>query len=363
LFEIIFTIVIVVYAIQSIIFVLGVQKEYPKIKEDELTSITVIVACRNEEKNILRCLTALDELEYPKDKLEIIIVDDNSTDQTGAIIDEFIVGKPKFNKIVTCKEIENLRGKTNALANALEIAKGEIILTTDADCAVSKTWAKTIASYYTENVAVVNGFTPQENQDHFSGMQNLDFLYLLTVSAGTINFNTPLSCMGNNMSYRKSVYDEVGGYQNLSFSVTEDFNLLMAIHSLKKYKIIYPLDKESSVVSKPCTKISELYHQKKRWAVGGLKAPLMGFLVVATGFITHLMIILSFFFLSSTTIVLTFFKILIDYLLLLHVSQKLENQKSMKYFLTFEFYYLIYVALLPFAVLFNQNVHWKGRKY
>lgn len=363
MFELIFLIVIVIYSIQSIVFVIGTQKKFKQLNDDKLPTASVIVACRNEEANIERCLIALDNLIYPDNKLEIIIVDDRSTDRTGEIIDKFIEGKPRFTKITTRKEIGKLKGKTNALANALDIAKGEIILTTDADCAASPTWAKTLASYYLKDVAIVNGFTPQFANSHFTGMQNLDFLYLLTVSSGTINLNFPLSCIGNNMSYRKAVYDEVGGYESIPFSVTEDFNLMMAIHKLKKYKIIYPLDENSKVESLACPDIKSMYRQKKRWAVGGLKAPLVGFMVVATGFLAHLGILLSPFFLSSELLMMIFFKVLIDFQILYHISKKLSIQSSMKYFLTFELFYIVYVVILPFTILFNRKVIWKGREY
>ena len=141
----------------------------------------------------------------------------------------------------------------------MEIAQGEIILTTDADCTVHPMWAYTTASYYRPDVAMVNGFTTQEAYDGFSGMQAIDFIYLLIVAAGTINLGKPISCIGNNMSYRKKAYFEVGGYENLPFSVTEDFNLLHAIFKLKKYKIIYPLNKESVVISLPCKNLKNLY--------------------------------------------------------------------------------------------------------
>ncbi len=159
MFEIIFLIVLSGYFLQSVIFVIGVSRKFPKIKEEDFPSATVIVAARNEADNIQRCINSLDKLIYPEGKLEIILVDDKSTDDTGKIIDEFISGKNKFKKIVTQKEIGKLIGKMNALANAIDIAKGEIILTTDADCEVHPKWAYTIASYYQKDVAIVNGFT------------------------------------------------------------------------------------------------------------------------------------------------------------------------------------------------------------
>ena len=364
MFEIIFLIFLSGYFIQSVIFSIGVKKSFPKIKESELLPVSVIVAARNEEENILTCLKSLNELVYPEEKLEIIIVDDKSTDKTGEIIDEFIFDKKKFKKIVTKKEIGKLKGKTNALANALEAANGEIIFTTDADCIVPPMWVYTTASYYKPDVAMVNGFTTQHAFNGFGGMQAIDFIYLLIVAAGTINLGRPISCIGNNMSYRKKAYFEIGGYENLPFSVTEDFNLLHAIFKLKKYKIIYPLNNETLVISRPCENLKSLYRQKKRWSVGGIGAPIAGYLIMAYGFMTNLSVLLTPFLFSAIWLYLVFFKIVIDFFFLFPVHSSLGIKKDLKYFFYWQIYYTIYVVLIPFDLIFTgRKVIWKGRRY
>ena len=363
MFEIIFLVVLSGYFIQSVLFVIGAAKRFPKIKEEDLPSATVIVAARNEEENILNCLESLEHLEYPEGKLEIIIVDDKSTDSTGKIIDDFIAGKEKFKKIVTKKEFGMLKGKTNALANALDIAEGEIILTTDADCKVHPSWAKTVASYYQKDIGAVNGFTTQNASNGFSGMQAIDFIYLLTVASGTINLKKPISCIGNNMSYRKQAYEEVGGYENLPFSVTEDFNLLFSIYKLGKYKIILPLDSNTLITSKPCTNFKDLYHQKKRWSVGGLGVPFRGYIVMAWGFLTNLGILLTPLFFSPVWLYLAVFKIAIDFFVLYPVHKQLGISRNLKYFLYFQIYYTLYVIAIPFVLAAGRKVKWKGREY
>ncbi|MFA7228241.1 MAG: glycosyltransferase [Melioribacteraceae bacterium] len=363
MFEIIFLISISLYFIQLIIFTIGAGKKYPKLGDDKLPGVTVVVAARDEEKNILDCLVSLDKLIYPENKLEIIIVNDHSSDSTGEIIENFVKDKPRFRTLIPEGSIGSLKGKTNALANAIRISHGEIILTTDADCTVSPLWAKTIASYYKNDVAFVGGFTTQEDYNSFAGMQAIDFVYLLTVAAGTINLGKPLSCIGNNMSYRKSVYDEIGGYEGLPFSVTEDFNLLMAIHELKKYKIIYPLDQNSLVNSKVCPDWKTLYWQKKRWGVGGMKSDLIGYSVMAWGYIVHALILLLPFFFSATGLYLSIFKIAVDYYFVKPVFSRLRLKMSIKHFIAFEVYFIIYVLILPFIVLPNRKVKWKGRTF
>ncbi len=362
--EIIFLIVISGYFIQSVLFIIGSSKKFSRTTGEKLPDVSVIVAARNEERSILKCLKSLDKLEYPEEKLQIILVDDRSTDNTGNIIDNFILNKSKFTKILTKKEIGRLKGKTNALANAIEIATGEIILTTDADCVMVPSWIKTTVSYYQDDVAMVNGFTTQTANSNFSGMQAIDFIYLLIVAAGTINMGTPISCIGNNMSYRKKAYLEVGGYENLTFSITEDFNLLKAINKLKKYKIIYPLNKDALVTSAACTDIRSLYHQKKRWSIGGLRAPWEGYVIFVFGYLANVLTLLTPLFLSKTWLYLVLFKLATDLFLLLPAYIKLGLVKDLKYFITFEIYYLVYVTLLPTIILFTgKRVNWKGRKY
>ena len=364
MFEIIFLILVSGYFIISALLIVGTKKIFPQLPEDKLPSVSIIVAARNEQENILACLESLDKLIYPEGKLEIIIIDDASTDSTLKLASDFIHGRRKF-RIVHLQEDDQslLRGKVRAMSEGINIASGEIILTTDADCAVNPLWAKTIASYYKEDIGVVNGFTSQKVDGTFSGMQAIDFVYLLFISAGTINLGKPVSCIGNNMSFRKKAYDEVGGFENLPFSVTEDFLLLNSIHKIKKFKAIYPLNKNSLVISKPAVNLIEIYRQKKRWAVGGIDAPPLGLFLMVWAFLTNIFLLATPFFFSAAWIYLLIFKISIDLFVLYPVHQKLGLQKNLKYFLVFEIYYILYVIFLPLTILFCREVIWKGRKY
>jgi len=364
MFEIVFLIILSIYFVFVTIIIVGASKSFPKLDDSNLPSISIIVAARNEENNILRCIESLNKLEFPDNKIEIILVDDNSTDKTGQIIDEFIANKPKFTKIVSSIQKGKLKGKTLAIANAIEFTSNEIIITTDADCQASPTWAKRIASYYIDDsVAMVNGMTNQFEINNFTAMQSVDFIYLLATASGAINVGKPMSCIGNNMSYRKSIYKEVGGYEGLEFSVTEDFNLLMAIDSLKKYKILYPIDKETLITSKACSTVKELYNQKKRWAVGGLESRLYGLVVISFGFLANFMVLISPFFFTKAIIPLISFKLLIDYFFIGPVHQKLGLTLKLKHFLLFEIYFLLYVVITPIILIFSRKVTWKGREY
>jgi len=364
LLEIIFLILVSGYFIISAALTVGAKKSFPQLDDENLPTISIIVAARNEENNILSCLESLDKLIYPEGKIEIIIVDDASSDNTLNIASNFIHGKKNFRIFLLQENNQSkLKGKVRAMSEGIKLSRGEIILTTDADCIVDQLWARTIASYYVKDVGVVNGFTSQKVNSAFSGMQAIDFIYLLFIASGTINLGKPVSCIGNNMSFRKNAYDETGGFENLPFSVTEDFLLLNSIQNLKMYKAIYPLNKNSLVISKPASTINELFSQKKRWAVGGIDTPPIGLGLMLWSYLTNLCLLFSPLLFSATWLYLVIFKISIDFFTLLPIHQKLGLLKNLKYFLVFEIYYLVYVVVLPVAVLFNKKVKWKDRVY
>ncbi len=361
-FEIIFFVAILFYSIQQKIFIKGFKKRL-KTNIGYEPTVTVIVAARNEEKNIQNCLNSLIQIDYPKEKLEIIIVDDYSTDRTGEIIDEFAEKFSFIKKVIPTERVIPKPGKTNAIVNGIRNSKGEIIFTTDADCIVKPTWIKTQLKYFTDNVGVVTGFTFQKTYSQFTGMQNLDWVYLLTVAAGTINLGLPLSCIGNNMAYRRDAYDWVGGYENIKFSVTEDFALLHKIHRHTHYDVVFPTEPEGINQSEPCPDFKSLYRQKHRWGKGGLDAPLIGFVIMFWGWLSHLLILLQIFFGTTLTLILTLIKFLSDFLFLLVPLKKIKMVNQLRYFIAFETYFILYVLILPFVVFFDKKVIWKEREY
>src|SRR4030095_7025838 len=117
-----------------------------------------------------------------------------------------------------------------------------------------------------------SGYSVIKPKNLFWGLQSVDWLYLLSVASGGDGIRIPISCVGNNMSYRKKAYDEVGGYEKIPFSVTEDFMLLQKIHKDAGYNTKFPVNDETKNITLPCLTINQLLSQKKRWAAGGIGA-------------------------------------------------------------------------------------------
>lgn len=361
--EPIFLIITALYLIQVAAFVYGVRKTKDRTFPDASPKVSVIIAARNEEQMLPLCLDAVMNQTYPGDQYEVIVANDSSTDRTASICDDFS-SRFKNLKSFIAKEDPQLRGKTNALAQAIDKAQGEIIMITDADCIVPATWIEHTARRYGPGVGLVGGVTLQKASKAFEGMQSLDWGYILGIASSTASLGIPLGSIGNNLSFRKEAYQKVGGYRNLKFSVTEDYTLVQAILALKTWDYLYPIDERVLVLSQPCPTFKALLQQKHRWGTGGLDMKLFGFFIMIIGFSMHASLLWNLIWFGiPSTVTMMMAKCIADYALLWHVLSRLKRTNELKYFYWFQLYYGLYVLALPFLVFLGGKVSWKGRKY
>ena len=242
-------------------------------KNKDHISVSVIIAARNEEANIGLCLDALVKQSYPKKMYDITVVNDRSNDGTGDIVKEYA---KKYSNIKSLKINEIPDGfspKKNALANGIAQARGEIILTTDADCAPVPTWIETMVSYFDSDVGLVAGFSPLEKTDRetlFSKMMTLDSLSLAAIAAGSFGIAKPLTCNGRNLAYRKKAYDEVGGFDKIKHFVSGDDDLFLhLITGHTSWKTKYAFDKNALVKSTVPENAGHFASQRTRHASKG----------------------------------------------------------------------------------------------
>ena len=355
----------ILYFIQSAILIYGLFIDDKTFIENSNEPVSIIVAARNEELNIEHCLNSLIKIDYPKSLYEIIIVDDGSTDRTAEIIHNFAKTNSNIRYLSSIPSSGNLKGKANALDQAIKIASNDIIMITDADCEVMPTWVSHTVKYFDESVGVLAGFTLLKIKNWFDGLQSLDWTYILSLSASTINLKIPLSCIGNNYCFRKTAYNEVGGYTAIKFSVTEDYSLFKAIINSGKWKYRFPMDKNRLVFSQPSPTWKLLFQQKRRWAVGGLEMKLSGILMMTIAFLFHLLLLISFFNNSNFTIpfLILLSKAIIDFIYLFSSSSFYNYKSQLKYFIHFQIYFIISLFSTPFTAIFGGKVKWKGREF
>jgi cellulose synthase/poly-beta-1,6-N-acetylglucosamine synthase-like glycosyltransferase len=361
--ELLLSLALLLYLILLLRTLAGIHHTRDQIHQTASPFVSVVIAARNEEEHLPRCLQSVVQQTYSNDSYEIIVVNDNSTDGTETICLDF-AGRHSNVTYVSAQEDKALPGKTNALDQGIQKARGEIILVTDADCTVPPTWVEFTAKRYGPDVGLVGGMTVQKASTWFEGMQSLDWAYLLGLAAAAVARRNPLSTIGNNLSFRKSAYQEIGGYRKIPFSVTEDFMLFQSIVKTKKWEYLYPVDGRVLVVSQPCATLRELVRQKHRWGRGGLDMKLSGMLIMVVGFATHALLlttlVMGSFFVAASCLLA---KIAADYFFLEAILRRLERTDLLKYIYLFEAYFILYVLLLPFIVFFGGRVIWKGRAY
>lgn len=259
--------------------------------------VSVVVPAMNEQENIGQCLTSILQSNY--NNFEIIVVNDRSTDNTLKIIQDIALTNEKI-KIVNIQEKSknpNLQGKPGAVDAGVRQAMGDIILFTDADCAVKRNWIRTIVSQFQYDkgdkpVGMVCAYTNLHTKNLFHKFQAVEWIYMHTYACAGIGMRTILGCFGNNIAITKEAYWKVGGYSNIKFSVTEDFALLKSVFDAK-YAIRYLCDTDSAVTTFPVNTFAEYMSQRRRWARGGRKLGWKAYVYVASSVSLWLAIILS----------------------------------------------------------------------
>lgn len=232
--------------------------------------ISVVVAARNEESNMERLLNDLIRQDYPGDLFEIIIVDDHSTDHTARITKEFILDHPSSGIVFILNNDEENRGKKASIELGISHARGEIVMTTDADCRMGKGWIRALAGrFHEEQVQMVFGPVTIRKQENFTGLfQALEFDGLVASGGGAALAGYPFLCNGANLAYRKEAFHTTGGFSdNRRFNSGDDVFLL---HKIKKYygakAIVFCKDEESIVDTAPVSGMGAFLRQRIRWA-------------------------------------------------------------------------------------------------
>lgn len=362
---IILIIAAVLYITELFFLLIGIVKSNREGKiECHLPKVSIIVAARNEEGVIGDCLTALIEVDYPADKFEIIVVNDGSTDQTMEIIQTFTGKYQNIQMVVSVQGVGNLRGKANAVAQGIAVSSGEILMFTDADCRVPRTWVKETVKYFDKHTGIVGGFTLLDSKNVFEGMQTLDWLFLFEIASGAAGWNVPLTVVGNNSAVRRSAYFATGGYAEIPFSVTEDYALVRTILRRTDYRVKFPMNINTLVRSKASPTWGSLYRQKQRWGVGGLGMVFYGIAITSISWIAKFLMLISLPFIDTSIWFVIFLSMNIAEMVFLWKSLKrFRVINQLRYFPAFAIYLLIYGLLIPFIAYFSRSVVWKERKF
>lgn len=229
---------------------------------------SIIIPCRNEEINLQTLLPSLDNIDYPDELFEIILIDDASVDGTPQIIAEYCRKRPNCVGIFIKNKDKAYPGKKFALKKGIEKAQFDNLLFTDADCEVPIDWLSSFAKYISKDIGMVVGYSPEKNINHFRRFTQIlaaDFY------CATINCGMPFSNNGRNLYINKNAYKQVGGFDQIKNSICGEDKLLLNLIKKTKYKIKYNAD--CKVYTHP--RIDDYKNQqKRRYGQFSLSSPL-----------------------------------------------------------------------------------------
>lgn len=333
------------------------------LANDQYPNISILIAARNEESNIIDCLKSLELLDYSKDNIEILIGNDQSTDETEQLITDFIQGKAYFKIINIPNQMGKAKAKANVLAHLFEQSSYEIIFVTDADIQVNANWVKSIVPYFNNpKIGIVSGTTIVNGKGFFANMQSIDWLYFSGLLIAFDNLGLKSTAVGNNMAVSKKAYLATGGYQNLDFSVTEDLALFTAIKN-QGNESINLLAYDNLNHSKPQYSIINFLHQRKRWLIGaqGLNLKWKAIFMLMAMF--YPMLILLFFYNFKNAITIWICKVFLQFLISIIISTKLKKIPNVFYLIVFEIYTFISTFIVSIFYVLPIKMIWKNRKY
>ncbi len=355
-----------VYYLYLLIFWNGLVKRR-EIKAYKKKKVSVVIAARNEENNISQLLTTLVNQSYSKSLYEIIIANDDSTDKTAEIVSTFAKRWPII-KLLKVKNRSNVKSpKKNALEQAIAMSGGEIILSTDADCLVGKYWIESMVANYEPDIHMVVGFSRTKlNNFHTSSLvrkfEHFDCNSMFSANAGAVSSGKYFSCSGQNISYRKSAFESVGGFEEIKEYISGDDVNLMQLFRKQGFKIHFAFSDHSFVVTKPVDNWPQLFNQRSRWA-SNMKLQIHlnpeFFFYLVTAFISTMAPLILLFFSPITAIAIVVIRMIGEYKFLQTSFGIFRIEKKMLKFYPLWFIlqpvYMIIVASFGFLNIF----HWK----
>jgi cellulose synthase/poly-beta-1,6-N-acetylglucosamine synthase-like glycosyltransferase len=343
--------------------------KYPQIKPDGFsTKVTVLIAARNEEEKIHLTIEDILAQDYPKHLTEIIIVDDHSTDRTSAIISSYAERGVQLLQLNEDKPLNSYKKK--AIAEAIKLSGGDLMVATDADCRMGTKWLATVVGYFeTENPVMISSPVSYfEEKSLFERMQSLEFYSLIATGGAFIGNNRASTCNGANLAYRKDVFYEVGGFKGIDDLASGDDELLLQkvaqrfpgqIGFLKLYDAI--------VFTHGKADLKAFLQQRRRWASKSVKYKDKKVVALVVGlWLFNVSLLFNF---VAGFFNAYFFKLFAMQFLLIFVLEMFLLYPVTKFFKRRKLLWLLAISIPLYVVYFvyigllgnKGKYHWKGR--
>lgn len=341
--------------ILSIRIYLSRIKPYTKKKTDPFF-ISVIIACRNEEERLPSLLESLSKQDYPSGSFEVIIVDDNSTDNT-------FFTSSRYDKIKNLRILKNTgSGKKAAIRTGVAAASGELIITTDADCTMTGGWIGSIASFYVDKIPdmIICPVKLKGGKGFFQHFQELEFLSLQGITAGTVASGNPVMCNGANMVFTRETFNQNSDSLHDEIPSGDDVFLLHAVKSHGDRKIMWLESVDSIVTTGTVPSLKAFLRQRTRWiskagAYTDMHTRVLGTVTFFAVLLQGILLPASIFEVRLVPVFVAVFmlKSIPDFLVLENTTKRYGSTRLLGWFLPSQLVYPYYILVVVFLQAFK----------
>ena len=343
------------------------MKNIKRDNSDGIEPASIVIAMRNEAKHVERCLTSILGQDFPAERMEIIVVDDNSEDDTAELVKRFgMVGV----QILQLDSNEG-HGKKAAINKGILFSKHENIILTDADCVFNKKWLTSLVTYKKKNEAVmlVAPVMIEEKKSIFNVFQSLDFIAMQGMTMMGVHTGMLNMCNGANLMYDRSAFKQVKGFEGIDHLATGDDMLLMEkMAEAFPGRIKFCKSNEAIVETASSETVKAFMQQRIRWA--GKSTVYKRIPIKATLLLVYLLNLLICSMLVASIFNHAFFlpwlgmtccKTMLELPFMYHVCDFFNRKKLLWWFLPMQPFHHAYIVIAGFFGLAGK-VEWKGRR-
>ena len=354
-------------------FIIGFNKVKSFISKNgrPQNKFSIIVPFRNEAENLPALIKSIEDLNYPKDFFEIILVDDYSTDDSQELALRVLnCSQLDFHILNNSSSIDS--PKKQAITMGINHAKYDWIITTDGDCHVPNNWLNIFNDYLLsqEKQMIVAPVMLSNSSSIFDQFQTLEILSLQGVTMAGFGINKPIMCNGANLCYSKHLFNSLNGFEgNNTIASGDDIFLMEKALKQNNEQVGYLKCKEVIVETKPEESFNNMLQQRIRWAskstaYNSWKPKLIGMLIFAMNSSIIIGLVLTIFGLLKWWFFLFILvsKQLFDYILLIKSATFFDRRKALNTYFFSSLIYPFVSVYTVFKAMFSEY-QWKGRTF
>lgn len=370
----------VCYAMIMLVYLAGFARArlYP-VEQSDTTRlrVAVVVPVRNEALVVEKCISSVLGGTYPADLVELVVVDDFSTDETASVVTGLFANRcdnQSVKRLIRLSaylppERSLFPNKKKAVELAVAASNADIIVTTDADCVVPPNWLKVVVSRFVTDKELQILASPvlcDSGDSLVERYQALDFIGLMGITAAGYQLGWHQMGNGANLAYRKSAFLSVNGYEgNDHIPSGDDMFLLSKIDNKWPGSARFLPAREALVITQPCPDWRSFFRQRTRWgsknaAIPGIaiKLILLAVLLFCVSIWISLVAALTGFIPWTVFAGQVAVKFLFDYLFLSNVASFFGKREFLKSFPVMSLIHAAQISVAGIGSLFLNTRRW-----